>query len=207
MGGDGWFDMGLHIIKPAPIFMVESHPPYLVCTHSSFLRLSLVSLSPSLPPLSLYARHRAIKFGNSIPPAAFTYTRTCHSRPLSLALRFRPVARRLKPTAFYKRIKVNDGGAPSAIPRETHPSGWLARRGEIRACAPVTVGPPRATGVARVAGAKIVFLFTIPGEPVCFVRTWSTLAISTRVTRYRGNDATAARTSHRRTNATHKGSL
>lgn len=143
LGGSGWFDMGLHIIKPTPVFMVESHPRYLVvCTHSSFLR------SPSSPALSLLARHRAIKFGNSIPPAARSRTHVRviarYARPTR---RFRSAARarfcRLKPTAFYKRIKVNGGGAPSAIPREAHPSDPVTPRGTvIRACARDSRPPP-----------------------------------------------------------------
>lgn len=105
------------IIKPAPVFMVESHPPYL------FVYPFLIPAS-SLAPSSLYSRHRAIKFGNSIPPAAFTHVHTyvsyphpdCGSVDVSFA--------RLKSTAFYKRIKVNGEGAPSAIPRKAHPSGF-----------------------------------------------------------------------------------
>lgn len=78
--GGGRFDMELHIIKPAPVFMVESHPPYL------FAYPFLIPAS-SLAPSSLYSRHRAIKFGNSIPLAErlHTYTRTCHTRSLDVA--------------------------------------------------------------------------------------------------------------------------
>lgn len=120
--------MGLHIIKPASVFMVESHPPFPVCTHSSFLRP---------------ARHRAIKFGNSIPPCRTrlhvhmhiriyppppNHHHACDRRAHIPALGAsfcrrveRRVRARLRPTAFYKRIKVNGGGAPRAIPHKAHP--------------------------------------------------------------------------------------
>lgn len=113
----GRFDMELHIIKPAPVFMVESHPPYL------FVYPFLIPAS-SLAPSSLYSRHRAIKFGNSIPPAAFTHVHTYVSYPYPGCGSVDVSSARLKSTAFYKRIKVNGGGAPSAIPRKAHPSGF-----------------------------------------------------------------------------------
>lgn len=172
----GWFNIGLYIIKPTPAFMVESHPPYLVYTHSSFL---------------CPARHRVIKFGNFIPPCrSLAHTcvqrvRVCVSR--TPARRFVLPARRparLKPTTLYKRIKVSDGGALRAIPRKAHPAtvspSSLPRSRRVctrfmharprRRAAP----PPARTylyaPLPRNADAKIVFLFTIPGESRYFER-------------------------------------
>jgi len=67
----GWFDMGLHIIKPAPVFMARAiHRGRCAPIHSSF---------------PYPARHRGIKFGNSIPRARACARATCRSLSRGLA--------------------------------------------------------------------------------------------------------------------------
>lgn len=69
----GRFDMELHIIKPAPVFMVESHPPGCVpIPHSCILSRSLLLSTRDTGLLNLETLY--------LRPRLHTYTHTCRTR-------------------------------------------------------------------------------------------------------------------------------
>lgn len=160
---DGWFDTGVlppspYIIKPALVFMVESHPVYLL-VYSFLMPESLThTLSlPLLPSSLLSARDTGLLNLETLYlrlRAAHVYI---HVRVGTRSLRFILSRRGSNLLRFISASKLMVEALPLCN------SARSASRSRLPTHTHTHCGRP----VRHVAaGAKIVFLFTISGESV-----------------------------------------